>query len=245
MRKILLIATILFSLVLEAQESYKYVIIPSQFSFFKEADKYNLNTLTKIFFESEGFKVLYDTQDLPQEIANNRCNALYANAIENNSMFLTRIKIEIKDCQNKVILTSIEASSKEKSYDRAYNQVFREALTSLKGKIKVDVSDNLKVNTNQVTRADETTVLDELIPATNESEANKSQLFALPTATGFKLVDSNPNIIFELQKTSMDNIYLADRGMMDNGIFYKKNEAWYFEYYKREKLVVEKVEVKF
>lgn len=241
MRRVLLITTILFSLVIEAQESYKYVIIPSQFSFFKEADKYNLNTLTKLFFESEGFNVFYDTQDLPQEVANNRCNAFYANAIENNSMFLTRIKFEIKDCQNKVILTSIEASSKEKSYDRAYNQTFREALTSLKGKMKVNVSSN----SNDILKVEETNVLDELIPTTTDLGANKSQLFALPTATGFKLVDSNPNIIFELQKTSMDNIYLAERGMMDNGIFYKKDEVWYFEYYKLGKLVIEKVEVKF
>ncbi|NJM79566.1 MAG: hypothetical protein HC854_08070 [Flavobacterium sp.] len=158
MRRILLIATILFSLVIKAQESYKYIIVPSQFSFFKEADRYNLNTLTKIFFESEGFKVFFDTQDLPQELANNRCNALYVNAIENNSMFFTRIKFEIKDCQNKIILSSIEASSKEKSYEKAYQQTFRDALTSLKGKLKV-ANENLTIS-----------------PANQEQEENKRSI---------------------------------------------------------------------
>ncbi len=253
MRKILLITAILFSFVCKAQENHKYVIIPSQFSFFKDPDKYNLNTLTKSFFESEGFKVLYDTQDLPQEIANNRCDALYANAIENNSMFLTRIKIEIKDCQNKVILTSIEGSSKEKSYDKAYNQAFRSALTSLKGKLKVSKTEQKVMVTTIPVNEEKQSVLETIVtenqPITDDSLSELSKrnlLYALPIDNGYKLVDNTPRMIFELQKTSFENIYLAVNDFtLDKGIFYKKNDTWYFEYYKKGKLVIEIVEVKF
>ncbi|MDP5097113.1 MAG: hypothetical protein NWP90_05435, partial [Flavobacterium sp.] len=55
MKKIILIITFFLSSISFAQESYKYIIIPSQFSFFKEANKYGLNELTKSFFEKEGF----------------------------------------------------------------------------------------------------------------------------------------------------------------------------------------------
>ncbi|NJM79567.1 MAG: hypothetical protein HC854_08075 [Flavobacterium sp.] len=49
-----------------------------------------------------------------------------------------------------------------------------------------------------------------------------------------------------MKKTSFDNIYLAVNDFtLDKGIFYKKEEAWYFEYYKKGNLVIEKVEVKF
>ena len=251
MKRIVLIIAILFSLYSEAQGSYNYVIIPGKFPFLKEADKYNLNTLTKSFFESEGFTVFYDTQDLPQEIANNRCNALYANAIENNSMFLTRVKFEIKDCQNKIIISSIEGSTREKSYDKAYKQVFRDALTSLKGKLKV-TKGNDEVAVIPV-KEEKQSVLETIVTenqVTNDdslSELNKRNLlYGLPIENGFKLVDNTPKMIFELQKTSFENIYLATNDFtLDKGIFYKKDEAWYFEYYKKGKLIVEKVEVKF
>ena len=47
MKKIILIVTILFSTILIAQENYKYIVIPSQFPFFKGANKFNLNSLSK------------------------------------------------------------------------------------------------------------------------------------------------------------------------------------------------------
>lgn len=243
MRKIILIVTILFSTILIAQENYKYVIIPSQFSFFKEANKYNLNTLTKSYFESEGFTVFFDSDQLSDEISKNRCLALYANAVENNSMFLTRLTVVVKDCKNNVLVTSEEGSSREKDYDRAYNQALRAALTSLKGKLKIkldkDFIDNVEI-------PEKPSVLDSLIPDSKEIiEGNKNLLYALPTETGYKLVNAIPNVIFELQKTTIENLYLAERGMMDNGIFYKKENNWVYEFYKKGKLVIETVEVKF
>ena len=252
MKKIVFIIAILFSLCIEAQESYNYIIIPGKFSFFKEANKYNLNVLTKSFFESEGFTVFYDTQDLPQEFARNSCNALYANAIENNTMFLTRIMFEIKDCQNKIVVSSIEGSSREKSYDKAYTQVFREALTSLKGKLKVikandDFTVAVPVKEEKQSILETIVTENQVITDDSLSELNKRNLlYALPIENGFKLVDNTPKMIFELQRTSFENIYLATNDFtLDKGIFYKKNESWYFEYYKKGKLVVEKVEVKF
>ena len=245
MKKIILIVTILFSTILIAQENYKYVIIPSQFSFFKEANKYNLNSLTKSFFESEGFTVFYDTDDLPVELNKNRCLALYGNAVENNSMFVTRITVVIRDCKNNVLVTSNEGTSKVKDYDRAYTQSLRSALTSLKGKLNLKPESEFIENEGK-SLPKKPSVLDSLIPEPKKIiEGDKNLLYALPTEYGFKLVNATPSVIFELQKTSIADLFLAERGMMDNGIFYKKEDIWYYEYYNKEKLVIEKVEVKF
>ncbi|NHN26044.1 hypothetical protein FIA58_010190 [Flavobacterium jejuense] len=244
MRKIVLILIIVFSLFSQAQEKYKYVVVPGQFSFFKEPNKYNLNSLTKSFFETEGFVVFYDTENLPNELLKNRCLALYVNVLENNSMFMTKITVNVKDCKNEVLVISEEGSSREKDYDKAYNQTLRTALTSLKGKLNFKTSENLTGLVDQQIVPEKKGALEDLIPVSKEI-GNKSALYALPTETGFKLVNAIPNVIFELQKTSIDNLFLGERGMMDNGIFYKKDESWFYEYYKKDKLIIEKVDVKF
>ena len=63
MKKALVLLAILFSGFCFAQtesvNNYKYVIIPEKFSFLKEANKYNLNSLTKMVFEKYGFTVFY------------------------------------------------------------------------------------------------------------------------------------------------------------------------------------------
>ena len=243
MKKMTFIVAIVFSLLTQAQEKYKYVVVPEQFSFFKEANKYNLNSLTKSFFESEGFTVFYDTDDLPEELLKNRCFALYVNVVENNSMFITKNTVEVKDCKNKVLATSIEGTSREKDFDRAYNQALRTALTSLKGKLNL-TTENLVASSKVEQALEKPKVLEDLIPVGKEL-GNKNLLYALPTNIGFKLVNAIPNVIFKLQKTSIDNLYLAERGMMDNGLFYKKGESWFYEYYKNDKLIIEKIEVKF
>ena len=91
MKKVVLIIALFLSCISIAQESYKYIIIPSQFSFFNEANKYGLSELTKSFFQSEGYEVYYDNEKLPNDLMKNRCLALFANAFESNTMFMTKI----------------------------------------------------------------------------------------------------------------------------------------------------------
>ena len=55
--------------------AYKYVVVPKKYEFLKEADKYQLNSLTKFLLEKENFVVFFD-DDLSKEIANNRCLTL-------------------------------------------------------------------------------------------------------------------------------------------------------------------------
>ncbi|MVO07824.1 hypothetical protein GOQ30_01435 [Flavobacterium sp. TP390] len=244
MKRLLLVVALLVSFFTNGKEKYKYVIVPEQFSFFKEPNQYNLNALTKSFFETEGFTVLYDTDKLPDELVKNRCLALYINAIENKSMFVTKIAINIRDCRNEVLLVSEEGSSREKSYEKAYTQTFRAALTSLKGKLNsFEIPADTKTSVSDVI-IEKPSVLEDLIPTGTEL-GNKNILYALPTDTGYKLVNAVPNVIFELNKTTIPDLYLAERGLMDAGIFYKKEGVWNYEYYKKGKLVIEKVEVKF
>ena len=241
MKKVVLIIALFLSCISIAQESYKYIIIPSQFSFFNEANKYGLSELTKSFFQSEGYEVYYDNEKLPNDLMKNRCLALFANAFESNTMFMTKIHFELKDCTTNTMLKSQLATSREKQYKLAYTQTFREALSSLKGKINfknVDAIEKIEV----VETPKEVDVVSKNEIISNSVASNT--LFAIPMVNGYKLVNDKPETIFILKKTSADNIFIAQKDSK-SGVLMKKSSGWFFEYYEGDKLFSEKVEVKF
>jgi len=241
MKKLILVFVVLVSMFSFSQEKYEYVIVPKKFEFLKE-NEYNLNALTKSFFETEGFIVYYDTDELPIDLANNRCKALFANAVESNKLFTTNVVIEIKDCQNKILIESFKGSSREKSYEIAYKEAFRFALTSLKGQLNFKNNfEKKEVEEKPVIVED---VVAEVIPATPQKSTNPNQLFALPIENGYKLVDSVPNVIYIIQNSSEGNVFIASKGEI-HGVFHKKINGWYFDYYQDGKLISEKVSVKF
>ena len=73
---------------------------------------------------------------------------------------------------------------------------------------------------------------------------NEINLFAQPITNGFQLVDTTPKVVLKMFKTSEVNYYIAI-SESKNGIVFMKNDEWYFEYYLNEKLISEKLIVKF
>jgi hypothetical protein len=237
MKKIVLLFVLFTFTFSVAQENYKYVIVPKKFSFFSQENEFNTNLITKAFFEKEGFVVYYDTDEFPSELANNRCLALYVDALKKSNMFTTKINIEIKDCSNKIIYTSIQGSSREKEYQKAYTESFRMALGAMAGQLNF-INLN-KTNISEVT--EKTVVTPTAIVSANET---KQKLTAVPIQNGYKLVDNVPTVIYEILATSIENVFNAKKGTI-TGTFLKKNTGWYFEYYQNDQLVSEKVEVSF
>ena len=236
MKKIILLLVLFIYSFSFAQDNYKYVIVPKKFSFFKEENKYNLNEMTKSFFEKEGFQVVYDTDAFPIDLAENRCSALYINVIEQSNMLFTKIAFELKDCQNKLVLASKQGESRSKEYEKAYNESFREALISMRGLL------NFKATVIPTTKEVSVVASEEKINTANV--VNDNQLFAIPTQNGFKLVDSEPKTIMVVKASSLENVFIAQKADK-SGVLIKKNDNWFFEYYEGDKLLSEKVEVKF
>lgn len=237
MKKLVLLFVLFACSFSYAQENYKYVVVPKKFSFFKEENKYNLNAITKSFFEKEGFEVYYDTDSFPKELAENRCLALFVNALESNNMFVTKINIEIKDCYNKSLLLSDMGTSREKEYQKAYTEAFRNALTALKGQL------NIKSNSTK-----SNVMVNDMVATTTTSKPNAiidvSQLRAVPTETGYTLVNYSNNVVMVLYSTSLDTVFLAGKEIY-KGVLLKKNSGWFFEYDFDGIVYSEKIEVKF
>lgn len=249
MKKIIFILAVLFTISISAQSNYEVIIVPKKFSFLKNDNKYNLNSLTKSFFETEGFKVFYAEDNLPKEIANNRCNALFADVTENNGLFMSRLTVVLTDCQNNTVYTSAEGSSREKDYHKAYNEALRLALTSMRGSLKIanpNSVENIKVVEKPIVEVEEKPIeVKEIKPVVLDAiKPKEGTLFALPISNGYKIVDSTPTVIYLIHATSNDSVFIASKGEL-KGVFMKKINGWFFEYYKNEVLVSEKVEVKF
>jgi hypothetical protein len=69
-------------------------------------------------------------------------------------------------------------------------------------------------------------------------------LYAQPIPNGYQLVDLTPKKILTLLKTTQPDFYLAQAGAV-NGIVFKKDGQWLFDYYKDDRLISQKLEVKF
>ncbi|ARV09201.1 hypothetical protein BTO05_05935 [Winogradskyella sp. PC-19] len=111
---------------------YKYVVVPLQFDFVKGKDKYRVNSLTRYLFNSNGFKAVFDEEELPKDLFNNRCLAMYADVVKASGVFSTKLQIELKDCYGNQIFMSSIGKTKEKDLKKAYPIAIRKAFESVK-----------------------------------------------------------------------------------------------------------------
>jgi hypothetical protein len=234
MKKILLLLILFLTATAFSQNinDYEYVIVPAKFSFLKVNDKYRLNTNSKLLLQKYGFKSIFPSDSIPSEIANNNCKKLYFDLVEDNNFLITKIKIVLKDCREKLLFESDYGTSKEKELEIAYNKALREAGKSFD---KLNYKYNGK-NNSSITQEPSKPIV---------SETNSDTFyFAQPIANGFQVVDNVHKVIMKLYTTSQKNVFLGIRGVI-NGVLISKENKWLFEYYEGGKLVSESWNLKF
>lgn len=199
---------------------YKYALLPSKLEFQESKNQYRINSTIKMFFEQRGFTVFYNDDILPQEVASSNCNKLFINVVRNSTLFSTKLKIEVKDCMNKVLMVSEEGVSRKKEMALAYNEALIIALKSL---------ERLKYNGKVI--MSETAV--------TENKIVKPASTNTPDVTGQLKING-----LSLSKTSNPTIYIAT-AEGKNGVVFKNGNDWFFEYYANGKLVSEKLDIRF
>lgn len=252
MKKLLLLMALVFSGLAFSQSlnDYKYASVPGRFSIFKNDNYVRLNVLTKLMMKKYGFESYLDTETQPVEFASTNCNKVFVDLIENNTMFVTKVTIVIKDCKGVVLATSGQGTSREKDYQVAYNEALRKAFDLFPELI------NYKYNSSSIIAIQEKAVVKDpvkvvkteeakpIVPAVQERESNAATLYAQPIANGYQLIDSEPKVILKIYKSSDKNVYIAVKGTAQ-GVLIAKSEGWFFEYYQNDRLMSEKVDVKF
>jgi hypothetical protein len=173
---------------------------------------------------------------------------LYADVLEDKSFLITKLKITLNDCKEKVVYETAFGVSRDKDYNIAYNMALREASKSFdqlhysyNGKnemaVEIDISEKLagKVYSIDVTESKPTS-------SSNITDTAEIFFFAQPIANGFQVVNSEPKVI--MFTTSQKNVFIGQKDTIQ-GVVLFKNDQWFFEYYENEKLVSELLKLKF
>lgn len=227
MKKLYLLIFSILTLAISAQQNT--IIIPVQFDFQKQASQYQLNELTEFLFKKQGFSTLWENQ-LSDDIAKNPCQAYKAEVLDESNMFTTKLKIRLKDCKGKEIFLSEQGTSRSKEYKTAYHEALREAFE--KGKQQLSQIKMVKTTNSQ----NEQIIQNKIDEPINSSKnpPTTEQLYAQPLSKGiYQLVDKSPKIILKIYKTSIENVYIA-QSEHHQGIFYKKDNSYIFEYYEND-----------
>ncbi len=194
---------------------YSYVVIPEQFDFLKGRDQFQINSMSKFYFEKSGFNA-YLADAAPNA---NRCDGLYANVEELKSILGTKLQIVLKDCNDNEIYRSQEGKSKYKEYDKTYQDALRKAFSSVEA---------LRVNQKEVVllsdSASNTTVSKETKLNSEEAELTKPKVSRV---SGNLLPDakfsnySNNEKTFLLRKTTEGYSLYEESASSEDGLLLK------------------------
>jgi len=264
----LLFASYSFS---QSVNDYKAVIIPMKYDFQKTENQYRLQTITKIDLQKAGFQAFYSNETIPAEITD-RCSLLYLDVIKDSGFLVTKLFVTFKDCYGNEIFKSDVGKSREKEFEAAYAESLNNAFTNVYA-LNYAYNGNANFSPKAGTTVQSLPVMAAptavspspslaVIPAVasvavpvvavstpkNEpksSETNSANLlYAQPTSYGYQLIDSEPKVVMKVYKTSNSASYMAKKGDLQGALISKDNQ-WFFEYYQNDKLVSEKIDVKF
>ncbi|RAV29852.1 hypothetical protein DN748_07060 [Sinomicrobium soli] len=258
MKKILTVLIAVFSISCVLGQSsvngYKYVIVPKKFDFLKKENQYQVNALVKFLFEKYDFTAVY-ANELNADIEENSCLALKADVRDDSNMFTTKLKVELTNCRGEVVFLSEEGKSKEKDYKKAYHDALRKAFLSVEELgYRYDPSQAIVAPRRSVAAAPAATATPVLaaeskapdntpVPVARQTGTVSGEvLYAQPVENGYQLVDQSPKVVFVLQNTSVDNVFIIKD---KNGMLTLKDGKWMAEYYENGERVLRELEIKF
>jgi hypothetical protein len=131
MKQFLLVLAVLVSMlnVGLAQKSlsdYSFVVVPDTFDFLSTDNQYQLNDMTKYYFDKNGFNA-YFFNELPRV---DNCDGLWADVESIAGFTRTKIIVVLKDCKGNEVYRGEEGTSKQKDYRKSYQDALRNAFNT-------------------------------------------------------------------------------------------------------------------
>lgn len=236
MKNFSILALVFLSITSFAQQN-KAIIISNKYEFQKEKNTYNINTMLKAILVSNSYQVFFDDEELPVEIAQNKCNALTGVLIDNSNLLVRKIKFQIRDCQNNLLFETAEVKTREKDIQNAYIEIIKLLSPELK---KYDTT---IIQENEVVATSELVDVPKISEFKTYLNCKLKQTFGNPQA---EVTDSNDNILLSLQKTKNPNVFIAVSTNLISiskenitGVFTKTGNKGVFEYYLNYEYMVE------
>ena len=229
MKKILVIFIVLFSIASFSQQ--QIILISNKYEFQKEPNSYNINNMLKAILVSNNYQVYFEDEVLPLEIAQNKCNALKGVLVDKSNVFLTKVKLQIKDCQNNLLFETAEVKSKEKDIQEGFIETIKLLSPELK-KYKPAV-----IQKNEVVVEKQGLVE---VPKASEYKTYLNCFLdkSIKESHDFEIIGTEQNVLLFLRKTKNPSVFIAYREGA-NGVFTKTESKGIFEYYIDGKYMVE------
>ncbi|WP_412561525.1 hypothetical protein [Winogradskyella sp. MIT101101] len=276
MKKILILCILItFAFKSEAQtdiNNYKYIVIPLQYEFLKGKDTYRLNTVTRVLFKGEGFDVYFNEEQLPEDLFNDRCKALYADVKEVKGGFRkTKLEIILKDCNGKLVLKSDVGQSGENNHEKRHREALADAFKSIeklnysykpKEKQELNIEEKVAVK-NVEEKVDAVTVLEiedlkrekeiekekPVVKVETKKETEKTpttkdtnRLIAKSIPQGFQILNAESKIVMTLLKTAAEDVYIV-KG--EDAIVFKSVIKWMYSANDGTSKVSKELDIKF
>jgi len=192
---------------------YKYIVVPKKFDDFKKENQHQANTLVKHLFTQRGFTTVWD-DDLPPDLVNNQCSALFVSLLNKSSMFSTKTALVLKDCNKKEVFTTTQGRSKQKDYKKSFNEAIREAMQSFDGlnyeyvgdeksnePITVSFKDDVKKLPEPENTSAKTPKPAEKIIVQEATTEKQTYINKEPVESNFKKVEKNEPIVEQIATT--------------------------------------------
>ncbi|MEO9571336.1 MAG: hypothetical protein ABJH82_02525 [Polaribacter sp.] len=223
--------------------NYKYVIVPNKFDFLKHSDQYQTSSLTKFLLEKKGFTVFLSNEELPKDLKlGGKCSALEASLEDKSSLFTVKVVVVLKNCFDTVLYTSEMGKSKHKDYKKGYHEAIRNAFETMSD-FNYNYNNPLKNTDITLHKTDNLPIV---VKETNTKVKEKSKLvevlYAQEKGNGFQLVNSKPEVVFQILKTRKEDVFII-KGK--DGTLYKIDDKWYAEFYENDKLIKKEFKIKF
>lgn len=231
-------------------KKYKYIIVPVKYGFLNEANKYQLNVLTRVRLKEIGFEVfMNEGEKKPQELKQDRCLALNANVKRNKGLFSTSLIFELKDCFGKLVYES-EGTSRIKSLKEAYKEALNKALKKFNNESTLYLKNTFNQGEEKANKAKIKTDITEFeVELPFEKRAKNYKLYG---QTYWLLEDDNDYIIYtDKGETIYANLeylgqgsYNFDSADIDGAAFFDPNGNLVVEYLAKNQDNIQKLEFK-
>lgn len=111
-----------------AQQPFKYVIIPTQFSEIgKGFNPYSVSSVLQKILSEKGIKTVFEADQRPSDY----CDALHVALEKTSSMFTNKLLVQLRDCQNNVIWSQ-EGVGRSKDFAQGYAEALNDAMSDFK-----------------------------------------------------------------------------------------------------------------
>lgn len=254
---------------------YKYIIVPYKYDFVNEKDKYQLNSLSQFLFNKYGFEAIMEDANFPEDLIKNRCLGLRSDVIKEKGMFVTKLKVQLKNCDGDIIYTTQIGSTREKQFKKAYTLALRGAFEDFEHinynympnevilaravvkdtsteeiqKLKEEIT-TLKEQQQQVKKAEKEDVVKKT-PMKEEPEIKKAVVNKEPSKNVLyaQKIDNGYQLVDKTPKVLM---ILLETSKTDvflvkdaNALVYKEDGFWYLSKNEGKKPTLEILNIKF